>query len=166
MKYLVFFLVIAAGVAGFFIGAHKGQTAIEALAALEQAAKQEKAESDRTINALEDSMVGLAAEHKNELDKLETDYKQQRAKLDEALAGKEKKIRDMTAKMSANQQEIERLRTVAGSATDPIEKQRLLERVAQLENERRNLASSLVGLKCLTAAVPDGIVGQLQGRQP
>jgi flagellar basal body-associated protein FliL len=125
MKYPVILLIMAAGgISGYFIGAHQGKAAIEALASLEQAAKQEKAESDKAINALKESMAGLTAEHKNELIKIETKYKQQRAKLDDALAGKDKKIKDMTAKMNNNQQEIESLRNNAVSATDPVEKKK------------------------------------------
>jgi hypothetical protein len=82
----------------------------------------------------------------------------------EALAGKEKKIREQTAKMNNNQREIERLRNNAVSATDPAEKRKLLERVAQLENEKRNSDSDVEGLKCLSVAVPDEILGQLQGK--
>jgi chromosome segregation ATPase len=165
MKYPVILLVMAAGgISGYFIGAHQGKAAIEALASLEQAAKQEKAESDKAINALKESMAGLTAEHKNELIKIETRYKQQRAKLDDALAGKDKKIKDMTAKMNNNQQEIERLRNNAVSATDPVEKKKLLEKVAQLEIEKRNLESGVEGLKCLSVAAPDEILVQLQGK--
>jgi len=165
MKYLVILLVMAAGgISGYFIGAHQGKAAIEALASLEQAAKQEKAESDKAINALKESMAGLTAEHKNELIKIETKYKQQRAKLDDALAGKDKKIKDMTAKMNNNQQEIESLRNNAVSATDPVEKKKLLEKVAQLEIEKRNLESGVEGLKCLSVAAPDEILVQLQGK--
>jgi|GEM_PF-3231131 len=165
MKYLVILLVMAAGgISGYFIGAHQGKAAIEALASLEQAAKQEKAESDKAINALKESMAGLTAEHKNELIKIETRYKQQRAKLDDALAGKDKKIKDMTAKMNNNQQEIESLRNNAVSATDPVEKKKLLEKVAQLEIEKRNLESGVEGLKCLSVAAPDEILVQLQGK--
>jgi len=165
MKYLIILLVMAAGgISGYFIGAHQGKAAIEALASLEQAAKQEKAESDKAINALKESMAGLTAEHKNELIKIETRYKQQRAKLDDALAGKDKKIKDMTAKMNNNQQEIERLRNNAVSATDPVEKKKLLEKVAQLEIEKRNLESGVEGLKCLSVAAPDEILVQLQGK--
>jgi len=165
MKYPVILLVMAAGgISGYFIGAHQGKAAIEALASLEQAAKQEKAESDKAINALKESMAGLTAEHKNELIKIETKYKQQRAKLDDALAGKDKKIKDMTAKMNNNQQEIESLRNNAVSATDPVEKKKLLEKVAQLEIEKRNLESGVEGLKCLSVAAPDEILVQLQGK--
>jgi chromosome segregation ATPase len=165
MKNLVILLVLAAGgISGYFIGAHQGKAAIEALASLEQAAKQEKAESDKAINALKESMAGLASEHKNELSKIENEYKKQRAKLDDALAGKDKKIKDMTAKMNNNQQEIERLRNNAVSATDPVEKQKLLERVAYLEKEKRNLESGVEGLKCLSVAAPDEILMQLQGK--
>lgn len=165
MKNLVILLVMAAGgISGYFIGAHQGKAAIEALAALEQAAKQEKTESDKAINALKESMAGLASEHKNELSKIENEYKQQRAKLDDALAGKDKKIKDMTAKMNNNQQEIERLRNNAVSATDPVEKQKLLERVAHLEKEKRNLESGVEGLKCLSVGAPDEILMQLQGK--
>jgi flagellar basal body-associated protein FliL len=165
MKYLIILLVMAAGgISGYFIGAHQGKAAIEALASLEQAAKQEKAESDKAINALKESMAGLTAEHKNELIKIETRYKQQRAKLDDALAGKDKKIKDMTAKMNNNQQEIESLRNNAVSATDPVEKKKLLEKVAQLEIEKRNLESGVEGLKCLSVAAPDEILVQLQGK--
>lgn len=165
MKNLVILLVLAAGgISGYFIGAHQGKAAIEALAALEQAAKQEKTESDKAINALKESMAGLASEHKNELSKIENEYKQQRAKLDDALAGKNKKIKDMTAKMNNNQQEIERLRNNAVSATDPVEKQKLLERVAHLEKEKRNLESGVEGLKCLSVTAPDEILMQLQGK--
>ena len=165
MKYLVILLVMAAGgISGYFIGAHQGKAAIEALASLEQAAKQEKAESDKAINALKESMAGLTVEHKNELIKIETKYKQQRAKLDDALAGKDKKIKDMTAKMNNNQQEIESLRNNAVSATDPVEKKKLLEKVAQLEIEKRNLESGVEGLKCLSVAAPDEILVQLQGK--
>lgn len=165
MKYPVILLIMAAGgISGYFIGAHQGKAAIEALASLEQAAKQEKAESDKAINALKESMAGLTAEHKNELIKIETRYKQQRAKLDDALAGKDKKIKDMTAKMNNNQQEIERLRNNAVSATDPVEKKKLLEKVAQLEIEKRNLESGVEGLKCLSVAAPDEILVQLQGK--
>lgn len=166
MKYLIFLLILAAGIAGFFIGAHRGKSAIEALANVEQAAKQEKAESDKTIKALNESMAGLATEHKNELDRREAEYKQQLAKLDDTLAGKEKKIQDMTAKIGANRQEIERLRISAVGATDPTEKQRLLEKVAQLESTQRGLSSNVAGLKCLGAAVPDDILGQLRGVLP
>ena len=165
MKYLIILLVMAAGgISGYFIGAHQGKAAIEALASLEQAAKQEKAESDKAINARKESMAGLTAEHKNELIKIETKYKQQRAKLDDALAGKDKKIKDMTAKMNNNQQEIESLRNNAVSATDPVEKKKLLEKVAQLEIEKRNLESGVEGLKCLSVAAPDEILVQLQGK--
>jgi chromosome segregation ATPase len=165
MKYLAVLLVLAAGgISGYFIGAHQGKAAIEALAAVEQAAKQEKAESDKAINALKESMAGLATEHKNELNKIETGYQQQRAQLDDALAGKEKKIKEQTAKMNNNQREIERLRNNAVSATDPAEKRKLLERVAQLENEKRNSDSGVEGLKCLSVAVPDEILRQLQGK--
>lgn len=165
MKNLVILLVMAAGgISGYFIGAHQGKAAIEALATLEQAAKQEKTESDKAINALKESMARLASEHKNELSKIENEYKQQRAKLDDALAGKDKKIKDMTAKMNNNQQEIERLRNNAVSATYPVEKQKLLERVAHLEKEKRNLESDVEGLKCLSVGAPDEILMQLQGK--
>ena len=165
MKYLVILLVLAAGgISGYFIGSHQGKAATEALAALEQAAKQEKTESDKAINALKESMAGLATEHKNELNKIETEYQQQRAQLDDALAGKEKKIKEQTAKMNNNQREIERLRGTVVSTTAPAEKRKLLERVAQLENEKRNSDSDVEGLKCLSVAVPDEILGQLQGK--
>jgi uncharacterized protein YgiM (DUF1202 family) len=165
MKYLVILLVLAAGgISGYFIGDHQGKAATEALAALEQAAKQEKAESDKAINALKESMAGLATEHKNELNKIETEYQQQRAQLDDALAGKEKKIKEQTAKMNNNQREIERLRGTVVSTTAPAEKRKLLERVAQLENEKRNSDSDVEGLKCLSVAAPDEILGQLQGK--
>lgn len=167
MNYLVILLVLAAGgISGYFIGTHQGKAAIEALASLEQAAKQEKAESDKAINTLRENMAGLADEHKNELNKIESGYKQQRAKLDDALAGKDKKIKDMTANMHNNQQEIERLRNIADSATVPVEKKKLLERVAQLETEKRNLESGVAGLNCLSVAAPDEILRQLQVKYP
>lgn len=167
MNYLVILLVLAAGgISGYFIGAHQGKAAIEALSSLEQAAKQEKAESDKAINTLRESMASITAGHKNELNKIETEYKQQRAKLDAALAGKDKKIKDLTAKINNNQQEIERLQNMAVNVSDPVEKKKLLERVAQLEIEKRNLESGVDGLKCLSVAAPDEILVQLQGKQP
>ncbi len=166
MKYVAIIVAMVAGITGYYIGSFRGKSAIEELASVKEAAKQEKAESDKTITALKESIAGLAAEHKSELDKLETQYKQQRAKLDETLAHKEKKISDMAARMNANGQETSRLRLNAGSATDPAEKQKLHERVAQLESEKRNLASNVAGLKCLSAAVPDEILGQMQRAQP
>jgi uncharacterized protein YgiM (DUF1202 family) len=164
MKNIVMLLILAAGgISGYFIGNHQGKAATETLAALEQAARQEKAESDKTTNVLKENMAQLAAAHKSELDKIETEYRQQRAKLDDALAGKEKRIRELTARMDSNQQEIERLRKTAVSATDPAEKQKLLDKVAQLENETRNSKSNVEGLKCLSVAVPDEMLSQLQG---
>ena len=167
MNYLVILLVLAAGgISGYFIGAHQGKAAIEALDSLKQAAKQEKAESDKAINSLRESMAGLSADHKSELAKIEAVHKQQRAKLDAALAGKDKKIKDLTAKINNNQQEIERLQNMAVNVSDPVEKKKLLERVAQLEIEKRNLESGVDGLKCLSVAAPDEILMQFQVKQP
>jgi chromosome segregation ATPase len=165
MKNLVILLVLAAGgISGYFIGSQQGKAATEALAALGQAAKQEKTESDKAINALKESMAGLATEHKNELNKIEAEYRQQRANLDDALAGKEKNIREKTAKINNNQREIDHLRNTVVSVTDPAEKRKLLVRVAQLENEKRNSESSVETLKCLSVTVPNEVLGQLQGK--
>ena len=167
MKYLVILLVLlAGGISGYTIGTYRGKAAIEALATVEQAAKQDKAESDKTINALKESMAGLTSEHKNELSKIEAEYQQQRAKLDTALAGKDKKIKDLTTRISTNQQEIVRLKNMAGNIPDPVEKKKLLERVALLESEKKSMESGVDGLKCLGVAAPDEILMQLQGRQP
>lgn len=167
MNYLVILLVlVAGGISGYFIGAHQGKAAIEALATVEQAAKHEKAESDKAINALKESMAGITSVHKNELSKIETEYRQQRTKLDAALAGKDKKIKDLTAKINNNQQEIERAQHMAANVSDPAEKKKLQEKIAQLENEKRNLESGVDGLKCLSVAAPDEILMRLQGKQP
>ncbi|MEO7622009.1 MAG: hypothetical protein ABIS30_02990, partial [Gallionella sp.] len=72
MKYFVIFLVLlAGGISGYTFGAFRGKAAIEALATVEQAAKQDKAESDKAISALKESMGGLTSAHKSELSKIE-----------------------------------------------------------------------------------------------
>ena len=111
-------------------------------------------------------MTGLTSAHKNDLSKIEAEYQQQRAKLDTALAGKDKKIKDLTTRISTNRQEIERLKNVAGNVPDPVEKKKLLERVALLESEKKSMESGVDGLKCLGVAAPDEILMQLQRRQP
>ena len=167
MKYLVILLVLlAGGISGYTIGSYRGKAAIEALATIEQAAKQEKAESDKAISALKEIMTGLTSAHKNDLSKIEAEYQQQRAKLDTALAGKDKKIKDLTTRISTNRQEIERLKNMAGNVPDPVEKKKLLERVALLESEKKSMESGVDGLKCLGVAAPDEILMQLQRRQP
>ena len=167
MKYLVILLVLlAGGISGYTIGSYRGKAAIEALATIEQAAKQEKAESDKAISALKEIMTGLTSAHKNDLSKIEAEYQQQRAKLDTALAGKDKKIKDLATRISTNRQEIERLKNMAGNAPDPVEKKKLLERVALLESEKKSMESGVDGLKCLGVAAPDEILMQLQRRQP
>ena len=167
MKYLVILLVLlAGGISGYTIGSYRGKAAIEALATIEQAAKQEKAESDKAISALKEIMTGLTSAHKNDLSKIEAEYQQQRAKLDTALAGKDKKIKDLATRISTNRQEIERLKNVAGNVPDPVEKKKLLERVALLESEKKSMESGVDGLKCLGVAAPDEILMQLQRRQP
>lgn len=167
MKYLVILLVLlAGGISGYTIGAYRGKAAIETLATVEQAAKQDKAESDKALSALKESMAGLTSAHKSELSKIEAEYRQQRANLDSALAGKDKKIKDLTTRISTNQQEIERLKNMAGNVPDTVEKKKLLVRAAVLESEKKNMESGLDGLKCLGVAAPDEILMQLQRRQP
>lgn len=167
MRNLILLLVlVAGGVTGYFIGSYRGKAAIEALAAVKQAALQEKAEADKTVKALEEKMAGLSTEHKNELDKIESDYRQQLAKLGDALAGKEKKLKELSAQIDSNRQEIDRLRNTALSTTDPAERQKLLDQIAQLEKANRNLQSGVDGFRCLSVAIPDEIVRQLQGVQP
>jgi chromosome segregation ATPase len=163
MKYLVILIaLVAGGISGYYLGAHQGKSAIEALDSLKQAAKQEKAESDKTINALKEGMAGLSAEHKNELARIEAEHKQQRAKLDAALAGKDKKIKDLSAKVNNNQQEIERLQLMAANVSDPEEKKKLQEEIARLKKEKLNLQSGVDGLKCLSVPAPDEILVRLQ----
>ena len=167
MKYLVILLVLlAGGISGYTIGAYRGKAAIETLATVEQAAKQDKAESDKAIGALKENVAGLTSAHKSELSKIEAEYRQQRANLDTALAGKDKKIKDLTTRINTNRQEIERLKNMAGNAPDPIEKKKLLARVALLESEKKNMETGLDGLKCLGITAPDEILMQLQGKQP
>jgi flagellar basal body-associated protein FliL len=167
MKYFVIFLVLlAGGISGYTFGAYRSKAAIEALATVEQAAKQDKAEADKAISALKENLAGLTSAHKSELSKIEAEYRQQRANLDTALASKDKKIKDLTTRMSTNRQEIERLKNMAGNVPDPVEKKKLLARVALLESEKKSMETGMDGLKCLGVAAPDEILLQLQGKQP
>jgi chromosome segregation ATPase len=163
MKYLVILIVlVAGGISGYYIGAHQGKSAIEALDSLKQAAKQEKAESDKTINALKENMAGLSADHKNELARIEAEHKQQRAKLDAVLAGRDRKIKNLSANISNNQQEIERLQNMAANVSDSEEKKKLQDEIARLKKEKLNLQSGVDGLNCLSIAAPDEILTRLQ----
>ena len=163
---VLLFILLAGGISGYFIGAHRGEAAIEALDAAKQAAQQEKADSDRAITDLKEKMAGLSSVHKDELNKIENNYRRQLGQLNAVLAGKDNRLKELTAKLASNQQEAARLQNSMNGSTDPAEKQKLLARINQLVHEKQNLESSVEGLQCLSAIAPEEIIHQLQGGQP
>jgi hypothetical protein len=155
--------LLAAGVAGYFVGARSGQDAKEALAKLEDATKAGEAEHKKTTAELQAQVTSLTAKYDAAKQQADAGDKLKRDQLSALLAAREKTIADLKARRSSELGEIERLRLHLNDAQSPQEKQALLDQIARLKDEVKAAGRAEVGQKCLDVAVPKDMLETLRG---
>jgi hypothetical protein len=159
-------VLIAGGVAGYFIGARNGQDAKEALAKLEEATKLGEAEHKKTTAELQAQVTSLTTKFEADKKQINADYSAKQDKLSALLGSRDKTIKDLKDRRSGDQSEIVRLRAHMNDPMSAAEKQANLERIAQLEKDRRDTVLAMRGEQCLAVAVPKDNLATLQENKP
>lgn len=153
-KVILLLAMVTAAVAGYFIGAHSGKAATETLARVEEAARQAKGEHDSTVAGLQKRIDDLSADYDREKDKRTAAFEKQKAEWQSVLSGRDKKIEQLLQAESTQKGEISRLQEALKGAISPVERQRLLANIAELEAKLKGEQGELAGWQCSKTAVP------------
>ena len=167
LRYVILLVaLLAAGVAGYFVGARSGQDAKEALARLEAAGKEGDAEGRKTKAELESKLATLNARYEAEKTRIDSELAISHDKLAALLAARDKTIGDLKARSASDQSEIRQLRLTLVDAKNPGDKQATLERIARLEDDAHAALVDARGNQCLKVPVPKAILETLLEPKP
>ena len=126
MRNIILLLVmIAGGVAGYFIGGRQGRNAVESLARLEAASKLAQIEHDKTAKTLDEKVSHLTAGYQKEKGEIDAAHAKQQERLKKELASRDQKIAGLNVVIAANQDQIDEARSRLGKSASPEERSAL-----------------------------------------
>jgi uncharacterized coiled-coil protein SlyX len=156
-------VMIVAAIAGYFIGSYSGRNAKEALANALVAARLATDDHDKTVKELNNRIIKLDSDYEIDKKARDASYEKQKVKWAGLLAGRDKRITELSKESSGTGAEIERLRGSLKGMTSPEERQRMNERIAKLEKELKDQQILITGLECSKIPVPQEILSKLKG---
>jgi uncharacterized protein YgiM (DUF1202 family) len=160
---IILVLMVVSGIAGYYIGSHKGRDAIEALEKIKSATAQEQQAHDAAQNELKNRISELEKNYQEEKQKLVEAHEKQNAEWDEIKADKDKRIAELSGAISSNQNVIQHLIQVeATKQVGSKERSRLDSQIAKLEKEESDEKTAISGEKCVDTVVPFEIVKMLK----
>ena len=164
MKNITLIIVmLVAAIAGYFFGSYSGRNAKEALANAQVAAELATKDHDKTVKELNDRLAKLDSDYEIDKKARDASYEKQKIKWAELLAGRDKRITELSKESSGTGAEIERLRRSLKGMTSPEERQRMNERIAKLEKELKDQQTLIAGLECSKVPVPQEMLDRLKG---
>lgn len=167
MNNIVFIIaMITSAISGYAIGAYQGNKAEEALSRVEAAAEQTKKSQEQAVKELTVKLESQVADYEREKAKIRDDFQREQSRWASRLAQRDRRIKELTAASVGTEGELARLRAQLERAETPAERERLNASIKVAEAELNAQKTLVEGLECSKAAVPQELLGSLEGAAP
>jgi len=165
-KVVLIIAMLAAGIAGYFIGGWSGRSAKEALAKAETAAKESEAQYQKTRQHLEQKLATIGTQHEAEKQKIIDEANKQQADFKTAVDTREARISAMQkerlgirSQITAAEQRVRDAKTDSERQAAEADRQRLI-------NQELAVRTTVQGEQCAIVKVAPSLLVVLRGVAP
>ena len=165
-KLVLIIAMLAAGVAGYFIGGWSGRSAKEALAKAETSAKESEAQFQKTKQELEQKLASIGSQHEAEKQKINDDFKKQQDEFTSAVATRDQRIVTMQKERTGIQSQIVAAQARASAAKTDADRKAAEADVLRLQKQEQVVVVTVQGEQCAVVKVPPSLLAALRGTTP
>lgn len=152
-----------AAISGYFIGSYSGRDAREALATAQIAARHALEDHEQAVKLLHERISKLDSEYADEKKSHNESFQKQKQKWAELLAGRDRRIAELSSINTDTGAEISRLRGSVKDMPPSAERQRMEQRIAVLEKDFKATQTQISGLECSKTPVASEMLTKLKG---
>lgn len=153
--------MVAAGLAGFFLGSWGGRSAKEALARVEASARESEAQFQKTTKELQTRLAALGSEHEQATQKIKDDFKQQEDAFASAVAARDQRITELQRSRKGIQAEIADARARLAAAKSEADRKAAEAEIGKLQKQEQVVVTTVEGEQCANVKVPPSLLTAL-----
>jgi chromosome segregation ATPase len=162
MRNLVLIIaMVAAGLAGYFLGGRGGRGAKEALARVEASARESEAQYQKTTKDLQARLAALGSEHEQATQKIKDEFKQQEAAFASAVKARDQRIAELQRSRQGIQAEIADARARLAAAKSEAERLAAQADIGKLQKQEQVVVATVEGEQCANVKVPPSLLTAL-----
>jgi chromosome segregation ATPase len=153
--------MVAAGLAGFFLGGWSGRDAKEALARVEASARESEAQYQKTTKDLQAKLAALGSEHEQATQKIKDDFKKQEDAFASAVKVRDQRIVDLQRSRQGIQAEIADAKARLAAAKTEADRLAAQADIGKLQKKEEVVVATVEGEQCANVKVPPSLLTAL-----